>query len=508
MSILSKSAVRTSDLLRRLPRVRAADIFTLSNLVIVAVLGVALLLGMIMPLLAGALEGQLPKLAALPALLIFGLLLLYDRRLVLLLILMFRSTGDIYLDYTKFAIGGLQIGVGGIINMVVIGLAVLFVLERPKLFPKKLALMWLPFIAFGVFAVGIAPVKGEAIRDYLGLVSYFSIFICTTYLVRTPEDFRKMILLVVFSSLLPSLYSVVDVIINVPRGGFRLKSTFSHPNIAACYFVLIITLMLYVLKSATFQLKQGTRLVASLYMIYMLLQLMLTQTRSAWIACLVVFLVYAVFFERKYLFYLLFLPLLILVPAVRDRLVDLQTGNEVVQYAQLNSFAWRVVLWKQALAWIEPVRFVIGYGLESFRFYSTTFFDMAGKIEWNAHNVYVQYLFELGILGLGAYLYVFGRMLVHLKKGLLAHDRLMTFLMMSTIIEYLIISASDNVANYLVFNWYFWFAAGCACNLVAVHQQLAAAGPGAAKDAPGGAGRLASSAPMRSATPYKDAYGR
>lgn len=468
MSILSKSAVRPSELLRRVMRVRAADIFTLSNLVIVAVLGAALLIGMIMPLLAGALEGQLAKLAALPALLVFGLMLLYDRRLVLLLILMFRSTGDIYLDYTKFALGGLQIGVGGIINMVVIGLAVLFVLERPKLFPKKLALMWLPFIVFGLWSVIIAPSKGEAIRDYLGLVSYFSIFICTTYLVRTPEDFKKMLLLVIWASVLPSLYSLVDIAINLPRGGFRLRSTFSHPNIMACYLVLIITLVLYVLKSPTFRLKPGVRVIVTLYMLALLVQLVLTQTRSAWIACLVVFMIYAVFFERKYLFYLLFLPLLILVPAVRDRIVDMQTGNEVVQYAQLNSFAWRVVLWKQALAWIEPVRFVVGYGLESFRFYSTTFFDLAGKVEWNAHNVYVQYLFELGILGLGAYLYVFGRMLVHLKKGLLAHDRLMTFLMMSTIGVYLIISASDNVANYLVFNWYFWFSAGCACNLVSV----------------------------------------
>ncbi len=478
MSILPKSMLRAFAAPPPLARLRSLRLFSASNMLVLAILLLAVLLGMMLPILAVMLDSQWTRLAALPALLLFGLLLLYDRRLVLLLILLFRSTGDIYLDYTRFGLGGVQIGVGGLINLVVIVLALLYLLEKPELFPRKLAWMWAPFILFGLWAVAIAPSKGEATRDYLGLVSYFCIFISTAYLVRTPEDFRKMMLLIIFSSVLPTLYSVMDVVRFAPGGGFRLRSTFSHPNIMACYLVLVITVQLYVLKSPSFRLKPFGRLLASGYMLCLLAQLLLTQTRSAWAACLVLFLVYAVVFERKYLLYLLLLPLLLLIPAVRDRLVDLQTGNEVVQYAQLNSFAWRQVLWKQAIAWIEPSHYLTGYGLESFRYYSTTFFELANKVEWNAHNVYVQYLFELGLIGLGCYLLVFGRVMLHLR-ALATRDRLMSVLMTVTMLVYLIISASDNVANYLVFNWYFWFAAGCACNLVFVLQQQPAPTPAA-----------------------------
>ena len=38
-----------------------------------------------------------------------------------------------------------------------------------------------------------------------------------------------------------------------------------------------------------------------------------------------------------------------LVPSVRDRLLDLGQGNEVGRYAELNSFAWRQLLWKTAM---------------------------------------------------------------------------------------------------------------------------------------------------------------
>jgi O-antigen ligase len=444
------------------------SVFRQSNLLILGLILLALLIGAAMPLYAGAMEGHAAKLAAFPALLVFSLLLLYDRRVVLLLILLSRSGGDIFLELTKFGVGGVQIGVGGIINMVVILIAVLFVLEKPQLFPKKFGWMWAPFIIYGVFSVAIAPAKGDAIRDYLGLLSYFAIFICSSYLVRSPEDFRKMLWIVIFSSLLPSLYAVVDVGLHARLGGFRLKSTFSHPNIMASYLVLIISLLLYVLKSPAFALKQLARMTVTAYIGYLLLLLLLTQTRSAWIACFAVFLMYAICFEKKYLFYLLFLPLLILVPAVRERFVDLETGNQVGRYANLNSFAWRVNLWKQALHWYQPTRYLIGYGLESFRFFSTTFFETAGGIEWNAHNVYVQYFFELGIVGLISYLRIFWKSLVQIKD-LLKIDRLATYIFSATIFEYLIISASDNVANYLVFNWYFWFSVGCTCSLVNVY---------------------------------------
>jgi O-antigen ligase len=80
--------------------------------------------------------------------------------------------------------------------------------------------------------------------------------------------------------------------------------------------------------------------------------------------------------------------------------------------------------------------------------------------------VYVEWLFELGALGLLAYLSLFARVLWNLKR-LLAVNRLGGFILIALVLQYLIVSASDNMAAYLAFNWYFWFITGAGCALLA-----------------------------------------
>jgi len=194
---------------------------------------------------------------------------------------------------------------------------------------------------------------------------------------------------------------------------------------------------------------------------------MLTQTRSAWIACFALFFAYGLFFERRYLLYMVVIPLFaLLIPSVRERFLDLGAGNEVVQYAKLNSFAWRVYLWESGLKWMQSGKYLLGYGIDSFQHYSPTFFPLAGKTNFNAHNLYVQWIFELGALGLLAYLWLFGRVLWILRK-MLSMNKLGGFVMIALVIQYLMVSFSDNLASYLAFNWYFWFVVGSACATVA-----------------------------------------
>jgi len=45
-------------------------------------------------------------------------------------------------------------------------------------------------------------------------------------------------------------------------------------------------------------------------------------------------------------------------------------------------------------------------------------------------------------------------------------DRLSGFLLLAIVVQYLIVSYSDNMFRYLVFNWYLWFTVGGACSLV------------------------------------------
>lgn len=444
-----------------------------------AIVLIALLLGLALPAYVGAMDYGIGRSMALPAALLLGLLLLYSRIWLLLLILLFRASGDIIFESTKFSMGSMQIGVGGLINVFVILIAFLLVVEKPSFLPKKMLSMWIPFLIVAMVGIVIAPVKGDAIRLYLALISYFAIFISAFYFVRSRDDFKRCVRLILWSSLLPALYALVDIALHggvVGANGDRLQSTFSHPNIFAFYLTLIVALGLYMLKSEAATLSTQSRVGLTGYMFLMLILLMLTQTRSAWVACFLMFCVYGLIFERRYLLYLLLLPLLaLLIPGVRDRVLDLGAGNEVVQYAKLNSFAWRVYLWESGFKWMRPAHYLFGYGLDSFQHYSPTFFPLAGKTNFNAHNIYVQWIFELGALGLLAYLWLYGRLLWVLRK-LPSIDKLGGFIAISLVIQYLMVSFSDNMASYLAFNWYFWFVAGSACAVIAADSVAANSG--------------------------------
>jgi O-antigen ligase len=432
----------------------------------------AILTGMAVPAFVGAVDGSAAKALALPAVLLLVMLLIYSRVALLTGILLLRAFCDVFFDATRIALGGVQIGLGFLVNVFVIMIALLLVIEQPKLLPRKMFLLWLPFLLCGLVGVVMAPSVADALRAYLAQLSYCAVFVCAFYIVRTPDDFKRCARIVLVSSILPLIYGLVDIAVqggvHGPNGA-RLQSTFAHPNIYAFYLTLVIALGFYVLKSDTYRLEQPQRIGLGCYLLLLLAMLALTQTRSAWIACGAMFLGYGILFERRYLVYMLVVPVLaLMIPDVRDRVLDLGAGNEVKLYAKLNSFAWRLYIWESGLEWMRPSHYLLGYGLESFAFNSPTFFPLAGKTHFGAHSMYVQWLFELGALGLLACLWVYGRVLWTLKQ-LAAYNRLGAFILIVMVLQYLIVSASDNMAAYLAFNWYFWFVLGCGC-AVLVHR--------------------------------------
>ncbi|HJV27118.1 MAG TPA: O-antigen ligase family protein [Aromatoleum sp.] len=426
---------------------------------------VALALGVALPLYADAMSESAVRLLALPALLVLGFIFLLDRTLLLALVLLFRAAADLVFEETRITAGGLSIGFGGLVNIFVILIAMLLVAARPERFPRRLAPAWIGFLLAALIGVVTAPDHGEAARDFLALVSYFAVFVSAFYFVKDERDFKVCVKIVLLSSLLPAAYALVDVALNA--GGnlheFRLRSTFSHPNILAFYLTLVLLVSLYALKSPLMALSGVRRVLLMVYVPYLLGLLLLTQTRSAWVACFAIFALYALMFERRYLVYLFLVPFLaLLVPHVRERILDLGSGNEVYQYAKLNSFAWRMQLWEYGLRWIHASNLPMGYGLGAFKYYVTTFFPYAGETNFGAHNIYVQIVFELGAIGLAAFGWLVVRLIGTLRR-MAAADRLGAFVAIALIVEYLIISASDNILSYLAFNWYVWFVLGAGC---------------------------------------------
>lgn len=412
-------------------------------------------------------KGSLMLMAALPFVLAMGFLLILDKRMLLLLILMFRASGDLIFETSKFG-GGF--GIGALINALIIFIAFLFVMERPGGITKRMFSIWGPVLLVACGALLYAPDLKDGLRMLLALSSYCAVFVIAFYVVRSRADFEQCVTVILLSSIIPALYAFVDIAQNF-GDGFRLKSTFSHPNIFAFYILLTVSLLLYRLKTTLAAASGASRMVFGLYMLLLLGFLVLTQTRSAWSACFVIFAVYGIFFERKYLIYLVLAPMVaMMIPSVRDRILDLGTGNEYVRYAQLNSFAWRLFLWESAIDWMSKIRSVIGYGLNSFKYYSPTFFPLAGSTHFGAHSTYVQWYFEAGAVGIMAAIWMYARLFFTLKLGT-KRDKLRALISMTLVIEYLFFAFSDNMLDYLAFNWYFWFFMGAACAVTLLPQE-------------------------------------
>jgi hypothetical protein len=406
---------------------------------------------------------NLIRIVALPVVLTLLFFFILDKSKLFLLIIFIRAASDPIVEATRFG----PLSVGAVLNALIILIAFLLVVERPRVIARTALPMWGPLMLIVLFEAMRSPDLVTGIRTFLGYLSYAAVFTAPFYLKECQKNMRFCIGLVLLSSLVPVVYGFVDFAHGGQGGALagRIQSTFSHPNIFAFYLVFVISLTFYLIKNPAMNMSRVQRCVLALYMAMLLVLLVLTKTRSAWAASLVVFFVYGAIFERRYLIYLAVgCGLALLVPDIQDRLLDAYySKSEFVQdNYMLNSYEWRKLMWQSAWNWMQLKKMVFGYGLASFPYYSLDFFPLANGTQWSAHSVYVEWFFDAGVVGVMCAAWLFYRLFYVLKIGM-KKDKLGAVIMMTVVIEYLVASYSDNMLGYLAFNWYFWFVMGTAC---------------------------------------------
>jgi putative inorganic carbon (HCO3(-)) transporter len=394
------------------------------------------------------------------------LLLAVDKRALFFIIIAMRASCDPLFDSIRTDSTTATIGVGAALNALVILIGCMYALQRPLVIKRHVLLMWSGFLLAAAISTAIAPERGAAVRLLLVQVSYCAVFGIAFYLVRTDNDVRTCLLAILCSSVVPVAVGLANLAAGasaIADDEFRVRSTFNHPNIFAFYLVLVMAVILYLHKRRAAPLAPAVRLSLWLYTGALLVLLVATKTRSAWLACVLIFACYGFFFQRRFLLYALCVPLLLLFDAgVRERLLDLTTNHEISGNTDLNSYAWRLVLWRSGLEWMDRSHSIFGYGLDSFKFYSPRFFPLEGRDTWDPHNVYIQLFFEAGLVGLLSYLFLFSRLLVQIRRGL-SFDFPGTIIAMATVAAYLVVAYADNMLYYLSYNWYFWFFTGIVC---------------------------------------------
>jgi O-antigen ligase len=386
-------------------------------------------------------------------------------------LLLIRPLCDRLFEAARFEVAGRDLSCGAILNVLVISIMIVNIPRINNRIPVALERAWLPFLLLSLAAVVYSPVALDGFRKFLTYVSYMSMFVLPFAMAKRERDTLYLTKVVVLSSVGPVLYGLFQLGTGMDwYQSTRIASTFTHPNIFAFYLLTTIGLILSLLSASSVSLTRRVRGLLMLYLVPLLAMLVATKTRSAWLGCMILFVVYGLIADKRILALTLILPVFALaIPSVRDRLTDLAAGNEYVGWVQnVNAYAWRKILWEKALAFImrKPL---FGYGLYSFPYYSPTFFPLETERGVDAHNVYIQLLFETGLAGLAAYLWIFWRKFIWLFRCW-SLDRRRVAMIVTITAVYLITGYSDNLLEYVSYGWCYWFALGLVFSDLSRHR--------------------------------------
>jgi O-antigen ligase len=373
-----------------------------------------------------------------------------------------RPACDKTFDGIKLLAGSAN-GPGAALNLLMIALAMLALIRRPSALLAPPVLAWASVLLAALASLLHSPDPSAGVRLLLTLVTYGAVLALPFALIDSIGDALDCLKAALASSVIPAIVAVIEVLSTpaILLNDERLESTFTHPNILAFYLVGVLTLILFMMASRMVQLSlRQTRWLMS-YAGILLLLLLATKTRSAWIAMVLILGGHALVNDRRWLWGILALPLVLLIPGIGERILDLGGGNTNDTFANLNSYAWRQLLWSETYEWLrQNPSLLFGHGLDLYVSYVPLFFSRGASPEGvGAHNAALQIYFEMGLMGVAAFVAVFITLFVMLAQRIKV-DFPGTLLFVLLCASHMLVASSDNMLDYLQFQWFFWFTVG------------------------------------------------
>jgi O-antigen ligase len=400
----------------------------------------------------GSQQGRLVSAVMLPlaaaAAVVFAWLVFARFELFVLTILAMRATLD--------AFGGLGGGLGaaGAISVIFLCVGTIWLFAEPISRRVPVPTFVWPVAAFvGAGALSILVAKNQigAIEDVIRFATLVVIVLVLNQLLTTERALKHLLVAVYVSLAIPALVGAYQVVTktgyHVSATFSRVRGTFDHPNPFAIYLTMLIimgvALVLKVQRRSVKLLLLGAIGTSGLF-------LLLTYTRSAWIATLAGLLVVA-FYQGKRLVPIMgfaVVLVMLLVPSVAERFSDLST--ETTQSgAAGNSLVWRFEYWRQALELSENP--IVGAGLRTVQ--------ASTDVSKEPHNDFIRVYVETGLIGLSAYLWFLvslarnARRSIRRTRSPLEHSVAVGFA--GCLAAFLLLSLVSNVISQLVILWYF-----------------------------------------------------
>jgi O-antigen ligase len=387
-------------------------------------------------------------------------------RQMMLVVMLVRPSCDQIFGWLKDSFD--QQGPGAAVNALMIVMAIIAVAHVPGVVLVAPLLAWMGFLLAAAASLLQAPDPTGGLRLFLILLTYAAVFALPYAIIKSRQAVVQSLTVALCSSLIPSIFALLELASTpaILTGAERLQSTFTHPNIYAFYIVSIVTVILFMTYSTTITPSKFMRRMMFIYAGYLLFLLLLTGTRSAWLSMLIIMTGHAIVIDRRWLLPMLSLPVALFIPGVSERISDLDSGTIDAGYEGLNAFAWRQALWNATLGWMaaNPPG-IFGHGLATYPSYVPLFFwrgEGQEQQEFGAHNAFLQIYFEMGVGGLTSFLLLMATIAFKLIYRF-REDFAGSFAMLMMCVGYMIVCYSDNLLDYLQFEWFFWFTLGSVC---------------------------------------------
>ena len=306
----------------------------------------------------------------------------------------------------KFSIGPLEFKLLWLYTIFLIFLGFQYALINKRITLPQIFLI--PFIVFFTICFMSLFYTSDlfwGIGDFFRLFSAFIYFLLFYELLTEKKQAVIAIKVMVLSYLLTLPFAIYNLIAKtgfIEHGSLlRIVSTFSTPNAYASYLVFVSLSALFIILNKEFK----DKFLFIVIFILSLASLILTWTRTGWIAFSFAFLIFFSLKDKRYLIISIIVVLLLWsFPPIHERFLESFQKKEI----GMSSWHWRLMVWRDLLkAFVtHPIQ---GFGLGSR-------FDVFQKIEGSKmwpHNDYIRLLIELGLLGFFSFCSI---LLVLLKK--------------------------------------------------------------------------------------------
>lgn len=297
-------------------------------------------------------------------------------------------------------------------------------------------------------------------------------------LMRTPQWIRRVVVSIVASGTVVAIIGICQYVFGAVSSKAwldtsyfydikgRVVSLFDNPNILAIYLVIVLPFALCTLIQASMG---RSRLLCSISVVSILLCIVFTWSRGAWLAAILCVVLFLLMYSRKTLRYIfmscLFVPFLpfFLPQSVVKRFLSIGDMAD-------SSTLYRVYTWKGSFRVIKDF-FVggIGYGTNAFQNIYPQYAYAGIEAAEHSHNLFLQIFIGTGIIGIVAFviiMFLFTQMnLEHIRDSKDTVGKLVIISAFSAVMSSLLFGMFDYTwYSYRVF-FMFWsvIAIACAC---------------------------------------------